>query len=321
MKKLQSRIINSFAASVLIFLIACNLYSQTRRKSVDTVPPVSIPEEISPLIMKTYESVDSLILPIAYRIPPGKGPFPAVLFFHGGVGGIDPNKAGKKPGTFNGNLLNGAIQTRFLKAGYVVAASTRRSNEKYEIRDQLYAKATQDCAGAVKVIKALPQVDSESVCLYGGSYGGILAISTSTVEKVAAVVAGEPASVEYFFMGLKPPFRKRRAIFDDMKSLLTNQNKEKVRKIIDLSKVSCPVFMMHGNETSSIYKANTEFVIKELRLHNKEVINKQFENLTHGFYWGRTGKGATEEIVETIIKESDRFYQKYIRVKPKPIEL
>jgi len=106
-----------------------------------------------------------------------------------------------------------------------------------------------------------------------------------------------------------------------MKSLLTKENKEKVRKIIDLSKVSCPVFMMHGNETSSIYKANTEFVIKELRLHNKEVINKQFENLTHGFYWGRTGKGATEEIVETIIKESNRFYQKYIRVKPKPIEL
>ena len=309
---------------VVALLLSQSLQSQIRRGDRDrqraSVPPVAVAEDISPAVIRTYRSADGLELPIAYRMPPGDGPFPAVLFFHGGVGGFVPGQDEEKLRSYDGVLMSGSVQTRFLKAGYVVAASTRRNNSNYRRRAELYAAAIQDCAAAVRALKALPRVDSQSVCIYGGSYGGILAISTTTVEPVAAVVAGEPASVEYFFIGLRTPPENKRSLFDDMTTLLSAENKEKVKKVTDLSKVSCPSMMMHGNTKSGIYKVNSQYVIKELKSHDKFVVNRQFTNLRHGFYWGRLSTGVTQEIVETMVTESDEFFRKYVKIKPKSLD-
>ena len=45
---------------------------------------------------------------MGYIAPPGKGPFPAVLFLHGG---LDTSKGGR------GSLREGAVPTRFLETG------------------------------------------------------------------------------------------------------------------------------------------------------------------------------------------------------------
>ena len=87
--------------------------------SLSHIPGVKISESVSPVKEVELESADGVDLSFVYRTPPGKGPHPTILFFHGGGG--KSNLQGLKS-----NLLSQPIQTRFLEKGFITIASTRR---------------------------------------------------------------------------------------------------------------------------------------------------------------------------------------------------
>ncbi len=102
--------------------------------------------------------------------PGGTGPFPTVLFLHGGMGPI----VGGNPSAVVDTLAN---------AGFVGFAPIRRNNLSM-------ATHVQDTAAAIDFVKRLNQVDNTRLAITGFSRGGLLAFMASTIQ---AVVLMAPA--------------------------------------------------------------------------------------------------------------------------------
>src|SRR5262249_36615837 len=122
------------------------------------------------------------------RKPPGKGPFPAVVLIHGGFGGLPAEQ-----------VKNSALDTwasRYLAAGYVVAAITYRKRDV----DPQSAEAPEDVLAVIEHLRKLPYVDPNSIVLNGTSGGGDLALCVAAATDLAAIVPEEPAS--FMFTGM-----------------------------------------------------------------------------------------------------------------------
>lgn len=121
------------------------------------IPGVEIPVSVSPVIEVQLESADGVDLSFAYRKPAGKGPFPTILFFHGGGGQSNLS-------SLRNNLMTGAIQTRFLAAGYLAIASTRRPYWKSKGNTPTgFYDSVADAARVVERAKTIPGVNANSL--------------------------------------------------------------------------------------------------------------------------------------------------------------
>lgn len=266
-------------------------------ESISHIPGVKIPVSISPVIEVKLESDDGVDLSFAYRKPAGKGPFPTILFFHGGGG--QSNLEGLK-----NNLLTGAIQTRFLEAGYLTVASTRRPYWKSEDnRPTGFYDAVEDAARVVQKAKTIPDVNSDQVVLYGGSGGAILAIATASKTDLACVIAGEPATV----VPLDPRTGEAaspadyRELMENPAAKFTPDRRAEMRAW--MKEIHCPVLVLQG-EHVGLYKTNFEILIPEMKRLKKEISSISYPGVTHGFYWGTAKTGATLETVEKIMKDT-----------------
>jgi acetyl esterase len=264
---------------------------------------VKISESVSPVKEVKLESSDGVDLSFVYRTPPGKGPHPTILFFHGGGG--KANLQGLK-----NNLLSQPIQTRFLEKGFITIASTRRPYWKTKDGSPSgFYDAIDDAAMVVEKAKTLPGLNPDQVVLYGGSGGGILAIATASKVDLACVIAGEPATV----IPLDPKDGQEaspadyRVLMEDPGKSFTPTRKREMRTW--MKDIDCPVLVLQG-EHVGLYKTNFEILIPEMRQLGKEISSIHYPGVTHGFYWGSVKTGATVETVESIMKDVTAYIGK-----------
>ena len=235
---------------------------------------------------------------MGYIAPPGKGPFPAVLFLHGG---LDTSKGGR------GSLREGAVPTRFLNKGFLVAHATRRPMRGDDYAD--VAGACDDTVAAIKALKSIEAVDGDSLVLFGGSAGGNLAIHAASKIDVAAVVAGEPATLLMSGM-YSAAGGSVGSVYKDFNRAYNAEAKRKTREII--KNLSCTVLMLHGG-ISPLNTLNKEFIIPEFESLQKPIENINYPENPHGFYWGND---ASLETLEKVVEDADAFFRKHIRVQP-----
>lgn len=276
-----------------------NLESNSRIPGIDVSPGDSPVEEI------VLHSPDGVDLSFAYRKPKGEGPFPTILFFHGGGG--KSNLQGLK-----NNLLTSPIQTRFLARGYLTVQSTRRPFWKTPGEDSPtgFYDAVADAARVVNKVKTLPGADPDRIILYGGSGGGILAIVTASRVEVSCVIAGEPATVVP--IDPKPDVvgggaGAYREIMEDPRAFYTSGRQKEIRAW--MKKIPCPILVLQG-EPAGLYKTNFEILIPEMEALGKDISSLTYPGKTHGFYWGSTRTGATLETVEKIMRDVTGFIEK-----------
>ena len=260
------------------------------------IPGVKISESVSPVKEVELESADGVDLSFVYRTPPGKGPHPTILFFHGGGG--KSNLQGLKS-----NLFSQPIQTRFLEKGFITIASTRRPYWKTKDGSPSgFYDAIDDAAMVVEKAKTLPGVNSDQVVLYGGSGGGILAIATASKVDLACVIAGEPATV----IPLDPKEGQEaspadyRVLMEDPGKRYTPARKKEMRAW--MKDIDCPVLVLQGKHVD-LYNTNFEILIPEMKQLGKDISSIHYPGVTHGFYWGTVKTGATLETVESIMKD------------------
>jgi dienelactone hydrolase len=270
-----------------------------------------IPEEVCPVTELRVSETSYA----AFRKPPGKGSFPAVIFLHGGLGQTSMAKLRE-------NALNQPTQTRFLAWGYVIVSATRRSIR----HDPLDRGVVADTVALVDRVRAHTEVDPESVVLYGGSGGGTLALEVASVsDKLAAVAAGEPATIIYMEMfnkehvvrdaGAKITGDRRWDVMNaDPVELYTDELKRRTRD--KMKGITCPVLILHGDR-HALKKFNLGLLVPELETLGKKVVVEIYPGEDHGFYWGR---GNNPEMPLKANRDADAFFKRHISVPPKPID-
>jgi dipeptidyl aminopeptidase/acylaminoacyl peptidase len=173
-------------------------------------PPDSLPheryinavsEDRSPVIETYVKSTDGVYVAAAIRKPSGRGPFPAIVMFHGAPGGRGMEQL---LGWSRGDH-GGPVWERFLQEGFVVAVADYRGGD-FDIvnapSDTGVTTAIDDGIAVVEHVSALPYVDDEQISIYGVSLGGNLALFlASKIQTLKAVVAGAPAP--FWFLGVR----------------------------------------------------------------------------------------------------------------------
>jgi pimeloyl-ACP methyl ester carboxylesterase len=273
---------------------------------------VNIPENISPVMTMNYPSKDGTEqLTLCYRKPHHEGVSPVIVFFHGGW-----NKWGVN--ALRDRVLTGNVQTRFLKAGYIVVQSNRRAFPDFSIEGVGGAKS--DCALAIRKAKKISGADPNSVVLYCGSGGGAMGMTVAGWEylNTAVLVIGEPATLIWNRM-LKPG-GDQNAVIADPWAYWNDYRRDKTRAL--LAKITCPVLMLHG-DVHPAWTLNMDIIYPEM-LEINDISTIIYEGYNHGFYWGEKlgnqGLEITETFVIGMVEDVNVFLRSKIITQPIPMD-
>jgi dipeptidyl aminopeptidase/acylaminoacyl peptidase len=159
-----------------------------------------VSEAQSPVLQTYIQSADGAYVAAAIRKPPGAGPFPAIVIFHGAPGGRGMEQL---VGWSRGDH-GGPVWERFLQEGFVVAVADYRGGD-FSLMNQRgdlpLITAIDDGVAVIDHVSALPYVSADRVSVYGVSLGGNLALFLASEKPdLHAVVVGAPAPI--WFLGM-----------------------------------------------------------------------------------------------------------------------
>ncbi len=261
-----------------------------------------VPEEVSPLQVITVKSRDDEEVTAVLRKPPGDGPFPAVVFLHGGLRKLPLER-------LRGAAMTSHTSTRYLAAGYVTVRPTFRDRRE----DPQTPKALWDCIAVAEHVRNLPYVDPGSVVAFGGSGGGSLALELAGEVDLAAVVGGEPATCLFTGLHTRGAPNSHPWLYEDPKRYYTPKVKELTRA--KLRKIRCPVLIVHCDR-HPINILNNELIIPEMKALGKPISTTLYPGSRHGFYFGSR---ETPEAALKCFQDTSRFFAHHTNVKPKPL--
>src|SRR4051812_5791313 len=283
-----------------------------------------------PVELMLVETIDGLYVPIGLRKPPGKGPFPLVLFASGNGG---RGMAWLREATQNRSWT----QEQFLAAGYAVAWLRYRAEVDYAydkigklVEDKRQGRQLlnrgpleyEDVISIVEHVKTLPYVAPERIGYMGMSHGGEMALKiASEYHGIAAMVASEPAAHE--FLRLKPDatahINPATGLLDVESMLMRESGKVRARITEDVAKarmapIKTPIFVQGRNsdELQGIFRVCYDLLV-EL---GKDAQWATYEHDVHGFvYVERNQKGAyaPDPVQIQAVRESIAFFDKYLK--------
>jgi len=246
-----------------------------------------VSETESPVERLYIKTRDGLYVAAALRKPPGKGPFPALIHFHGAPGGrgIDQLVGWSLGAT------GSPVWERFLKEGFVVVVADYRSTR---VRgpslpaDQ--PSFVDDGQAVLEYVRALPYVDASKVTLYGVSLGGNLVAHLIGRVEVHAAILGAPAVMS--FLGAAPgPDPKQRWKNASIDAELARSNIKAIR---------CPVLILVGTADSLIEIDRPLHDLMEK--YGKRVRMEVYEGGYHDFCIGPQGQNRREPLMEGTLK-------------------
>lgn len=266
---------------------------------VATVPPIVISEAISPVKVLSATASDGNEIEFVYRAPKADAPLPAIVFIHGSLGQRRPLELAE-------NVRSNPTQTRFLAAGYVTVAATFRTYA----REPLSGGPVLDLIGIIHEVRSLPEVDPESIVVFGTSGGGSIALELAGEADLdlPAIVIGEPASILY--TGLMSDLSMRDPAMKDYSTLYNEERRAATEAKI--AKISCPILVHHG-DVHLLRKINFEVVFPAIEKAGKTLVVKRYPGEDHGFYWGNR---TSEAVVEAVVASTREFIEPHLKTKP-----
>lgn len=245
------------------------------------------------------------------RKPPGSGPFPAVVWIHGGL-------QTRSLDALKDLALNQANPSRFLAAGYVVAVITYRSRD----HDPQAKVSLEDCLAAVDHLRRLSYVDPKSIVIYGCSGGGDLALEVAAATQVCAIVPEEPASV--LLTGIfNAKFPKKGERYTPLDAAPISENPKhyytpEYQKLTleKINRIRCPILIVQGDQ-HRINHFNAEVLIPALRSAGKTLEVITYAGEPHCFAF--TGNQRPAAAFKAF-QDANTFYLRHLRTKPKPLD-
>jgi dienelactone hydrolase len=283
-----------------------------------------------PVHLMMIEMIDGVYVPIGLRKPPGRGPFPLVLFASGNGG---RGMTWVRDATQNRSWT----QEQFLGQGYAVAWLRYRAEVDYAydkigrlIEDKRQGRQLlnrgpleyEDVIAIVEHVKTLPGIAGDRIGYMGMSHGGEMAFKiASEYHGIRAMIACEPAAHE--FLRLRPDATAKinpaTGLLDVERMLMREAEKVRPRITEDVARartapITTPIFVQGRNtdELQGIFRVCYDLLV-EL---GKDAKWATYEHDVHGFvYVGRNEKGvyAPDAVQVQAVRDSISWFDKYLK--------
>ena len=224
----------------------------------------------------TYQSRDKIKIEAYLTMPHSgiKADNPAIILPHGGPMARDY-------GGFNWFV------EFFASRGYVVLQPNFRGSSGYGFQFAMQSMGDwggamqDDLADAATWLIANHSVDSQSICILGGSYGGYAALMGAAKQQHIFKCAASLAGVSDLNLLLRKA--QRFSNYDFVERMIgDNRNKNRKRSPITYAeKINIPVMMIHGDQDLVVDVEQSRNMHKALLKHNKQVEYIELKNGNH----------------------------------------
>lgn len=282
-----------YAAAVLCMSLsfAADVNAQAASSQDEVERPV-ISEAVIPVEAIVPIASDGFAGEAFLRKPPGAGPFPAVLLVHGGA-----------PRWTTDALRDYAVgihASRFLAAGYVIVALTRRDLD-LALPFAQEQPAVKDAIAVLDYVKQLPYVDSANVVVRGTSVGGYLTLEVAAARDVPAIVVEEPFSFPFIGINLNAG---------------GNQQPDTSR----LERIRSPILHIQGDQTPNINDFNRDVFMPAVVAAGKSLTELTYPGELHSFaFFDNTERTLHPAVSLEAFKAMDDFFREHLTLQPVPL--
>ncbi len=248
-------------------------------------------------------------IPAWYFEPQGKGPFPVLIWFHGG-----PEHQFRP-------IYYGLAQYLAKERGVAVLmpnirGSTGYGKEFVNLDDGLLREdAVRDGGALLDWIAIQKNLDASRVAVYGESYGGylVLAMLVHYGERLRCGVEQVGISNFVTFLENTKPYRRyrRRLEYGDERDQQVRAFLEKVSPLFHVDKIEKPLLIAQGANDPRVPSSESLQMVEALRQRGKTVWFLMAQDEGHGFLKRRNQNA--------FLQITDLFLQRYLFPTPKPV--
>jgi len=219
------------------------------------------------------ESYDGRVFYCCGMKPDGGGPFPAVVFIHGGYGDNQE---------YTRRLLDWSVAELLLREGFAVFSADYRVDQS--------GRDIDDVEAAFRFVGDLPFVNERRIAYFGDSHGAYLAIMAAIRTRPYALVHGwgvaDMAEWYRYILKLSAPYYKK-VVEDFTKSLggTPDQSAEAYRQVSPVehvAKIECPVLILHGEDDEDVPVVHARILADAMKKAGGKYQVELFQNAGHG---------------------------------------
>jgi len=256
------------------------------RWSISEVGGLDTTQFVSPELIEypTFDQVNGQARKIpafVYRPTSGQGKRPVIISIHGG------------PESQYRPRFSSTIQLWVNKLGAAVIAPNVRGSSGYG-RDYVSLDngfkredSVKDIGALLDWIKTQPDLDSERVIVFGGSYGGYMVLASAVHYSERLLGAVDIVGISNFVTFLKntKDYRRdlRRVEYGDERDPAMYEHLQKISPNNNVEKIKIPMFVVQGNNDPRVPVSESEQIVAALREQGNTVWYMNALNEGHGF--------------------------------------
>ncbi len=211
----------------------------------------------------TFESFDGLEVPSFYYPAAGEGPHPVIIDIHGGP------ESQERPN------FNSRIQYWVNELGISVLAPNVRGSagygREYLLMDNGFNRedSVRDIGALIDWVESQPELDSDRVVVYGGSYGGymVLASMMHYSDRLAGGVNIVGISNFVTFLENTNGYRRdlRRAEYGDERDPAMFEHLQAISPSNNADQITAPLFIIQGFNDPRVPASEAEQILTAVR--------------------------------------------------------
>jgi dipeptidyl aminopeptidase/acylaminoacyl peptidase len=238
-------------------------------------------------------------IPAFLYLPPGEGPFPVIVYIHGG------------PESQYRPRFSAIFQYLVSEMGFAVLAPNVRGSSgygrEYVMMDDGYRRedSVSDIGALLDWIPTRADLDEQQIVLFGGSYGGYMVLA-SMVHFGDRVLGGmESVGISNFvtFLENTRDYRRdqRRREYGDERDPAMREFLEKISPTNNAEKIRKPLLIVQGLNDPRVPASESEQMVATIRANEGQVWYLLGKNEGHGFRKKRN-RQAYYEVVVTFLE-------------------
>jgi dipeptidyl aminopeptidase/acylaminoacyl peptidase len=235
---------------------------------------------IAPEVVR-YPTFDGRMVPAFYFRPPGDGPFPVVVWIHGGP------ESQARP------YFYALTQYLTVELGVAVLQPNVRGSDGYgktylSLDNGLKREdSVKDIGSLLEWILTRSELMADRVGVYGGSYGGYMVLAALTNYPKQIVAGVEIVGISNFTTFLKntKDYRRdlRRAEYGDERDPQILEFFQKISPTQNVEKIQSALFVAQGANDPRVPATEAEQIVKAVRGQGRDVWYMLARNEGHGF--------------------------------------